>query len=76
MKIHIDISGQITQTSLNSSLGFKRSDGVERTAYLRKQTKKALLRKYGTQITNLVEKIHCILIYYCIRDHLKDVKED
>jgi hypothetical protein len=75
VKIHIDISGQIQQRNLDSSLGFKRSDGVNKAVFLPKRTKKALLRKYKGQIINLVEKIHCIMVYYCIKDSLKGVTE-
>jgi len=56
-------------------LGCKRGDGVWRTAYLRVQTKRALLRKYKGQVTRLPEKLHCILIYYCIKDLLSGVTE-
>jgi len=73
MKIHIDISGQVQQKNLDSSLGFRRSDGLMRAVFLPVRTKKLLFKKYKTQITNLIEKIHCILIYYCIKDSLKGV---
>jgi len=75
MKIHIDISGQIQQKNLDSSLGFRRSDGIAKAVFLPIRTKKALFRKYKTQVTNIVEKIHCIMIYYCIKDSLKGVGE-
>ena len=75
MIIQIDISGQIQQKYLDSSLGFKRSDGKEGSTFLRKQIKQKLIQKYKGQITNLIEKIHCILIYYAIKDYLKNVKE-
>lgn len=75
MKIGIDISGQIQQRSYDSSLGFKRSDGLKGSIFLRKQLKKTIIQKYKGQITNLIEKLHCILIYYAIKDNLKGVKE-
>ncbi len=75
MKIHIDLSGQVSQKNYDSSLGCKRIDGVIKSVFLRKTTKKAIIKKYKGQVVNLVEKIHCILIYYCIRDILDDVDE-
>lgn len=75
MIIQIDISGQIQQLNYNSALGFKRSDGLERAAYLPWKTKKDIIRKYKGQVVRLIEKLHCILIYYCIKDYLDGVKE-
>ena len=75
MKMQIDISGQVQQRNYDSALAFKRSDGIEKTVFLRAKTKKALLSKYKGQIINPIEKIHCILIYYCIKDYLKGVEE-
>ncbi len=75
MKIEIDISGQIQQQNLDSALGFKRSDGVEKSVYLKSKIKKEVIKKYKGQITNLIEKLHCILIYYCINDFLENVHE-
>ncbi len=75
MRISIDISGQVQQMNFDSSLGAKRSDGMTMAVVLPRRTKKAIVRKYKGQITNLMEKIHCIMIYYCIRDHLKEVDE-
>jgi hypothetical protein len=40
MRIDIDISGQITQKNLPSSLGFKRSDGLEKAVLLRPEIKR------------------------------------
>jgi len=75
MDIGVDISGQITQKNYTSVIGCKRSDGIQRAVCLRAQTKKSIIKKYKSQITRLVEKIHCILIYYCIKDLLEGVKE-
>ena len=75
MIIQIDISGQIQQLNYNSALGFKRSDGLEKAVYLTWKTKKEIIKKYKGQVVRLIEKLHCILIYYCIKDHLDDVKE-
>ncbi len=66
---------RFNRKNLDSSLGFKRSDGLKKTVFLPKRIKKAILKKYKGQIINLVERIHCIMIYYCIRDSLKDVDE-
>tara|TARA_Y100000310_G_scaffold344729_1_gene459097 strand:+ start:825 stop:1349 length:525 start_codon:yes stop_codon:yes gene_type:complete len=74
-KIEIDISGQIQQLNYNSALGFRRENGIVGSVYLRSNDKKEILKKYRGQITNLIEKIHCILIYYCIRDFIGDVSE-
>lgn len=75
LRIDIDISGQIQQKNLDSSLGAKRSDGVQNAVFLSHQTKKELLGKYKGQINNLVEKMHCLMIYYCIKDLLDGVTE-
>jgi len=75
MKIEIDISGQIQQLNYDSALGFRRENGFEKSVYLRSKTKKEIIKKYKGQVTNLIEKLHCIMIYYCIKDFLKDIKE-
>jgi hypothetical protein len=75
MKIEIDISGQIQQLNYDSALGFSRSNGIEKSVYLRSDTKKDLIKKYKNQVINLIEKLHCILIYYCIKDDLDNVSE-
>lgn len=74
-KIEIDISGQIQQLNYDSALGFRRDNGVEKSVYLRSKTKKELIKKYKGQVTDLIEKLHCILIYYCIKDFLDELKE-
>jgi len=74
-KIEIDISGQIQQINYDSALGFRKDNGIEKSVYLKSKTKKWILHKYQGQVTNLIEKLHCIMIYYCIKDFLKDVKE-
>lgn len=73
MDINVDISGQITQKNKNSSMGCKRSDGLERAVVLPSRTKKEILRRYSGQVVSLVEKMHCILIYYCTKDILDGV---
>lgn len=75
MRIEIDISGQVQQKNYDSALGFWRDNGVEKAVYLKSEVKKELIRKYKGQVTNLIEKLHCILIYYCIKDHLDNVNE-
>lgn len=75
MIIQIDISGQIQQKNYDSSVGFKRNDGLTNSVFLRKETKKEIISKYKGQVTNLIEKVHCILVYYCIKDYLEKVKE-
>ena len=75
MIMQLDISGQIQQKNLDSSLGFKRSDGKTGSVFLRKQVKQKLIKEYKGQVINLIEKIHCIMIYYCIKDNLENVKE-
>jgi len=75
MKIYVDISGQVDQKNLDSSLGCWRTDKLTRAVFLPTRTKKTVLKKYKGQIVNLIEKIHCILIYYCIKDILEGVDE-
>ena len=75
MKIEIDISGQIQQHNYDSALGFRRTNGIEKSVFVSSETKKEIIKKYKGQVTNLIEKLHCILIYYCIKDCLDDVEE-
>ncbi len=74
-KIEIDISGQIQQVNYDSALGFRRDNGIEKSVFLRSKDKKEIIRKYGGHVMNLIEKIHCILIYYLIKDELEDINE-
>lgn len=74
-KIEVDISGQIQQLNYDSALGFRRDNCIEKSVYLRSKDKKEVIKKYGGQVTNLIEKLHCILIYYCICDSLDNVGE-
>ncbi len=73
--LEIDISGQIQQINYDSVIGCRRHNGIERTAYLSSKIKKEILKKYKAQVTDLIEKLHCILVYYCIRDKLENVEE-
>lgn len=75
MKIEVDISGQIQQINYDSALGFRRDNGIEKSVFLRSKTKKEIIRKYKGQVIDLIEKMHCILIYYCIKDFLDNVEE-
>ena len=75
MQIEIDISGQVQQLNYDSALGFWRDNGIEKAVYLRSQIKKEITKKYKGQVTNLIEKLHCIWIYYCIKDYLDNVNE-
>ncbi|MFH1358789.1 MAG: hypothetical protein ABIH37_02795 [archaeon] len=74
-KIEVDISGQIQQLNYDSALGFRRDNGLEKSVFLRSKDKKEIIKKYQGQVTDLIEKIHCILIYYCIKDSLECVRE-
>lgn len=56
-------------------MGFKRSDDLVGAVYFPSKTKKEVLKKYKGQVVRLIEKMHCILIYYAIKDHLDGVKE-
>ena len=63
MHISVDISGQITQKNMDSCLGCRRSDGVERAVFLKSRTKKEVLKKYtDLQVVSIVEKMYCILV--------------
>jgi len=74
-KIEIDIGGQIQQLNYDSALGFRRDNGLEKSVFLRSQDKKDIIKKYEGQVINLIEKLHCILIYYCIKDSLDDINK-
>lgn len=75
MIIQVDISGQIQQKNYDSAVGFRRSDGLIYSVFLKKEIKREILLKYKGQVISLIEKIHCILVYYCLRDYLEGVKE-
>jgi hypothetical protein len=75
MKMTIDISGQIQQLNLDSALGFRRDDKLSKGVFLKSSVKKEIIKKYKGQITNLIEKLHCILIYLCIKDYLQNIDE-
>ncbi len=75
MKIEIDISGQIQQLNYDSALGFRRENGIEKSVFLRSKDKKEIIKKYGGQINNLIEKLHFILIYYLINNELENINE-
>lgn len=75
LKIEIDISGQIQQIKLDSAMGCARSDGVQKSVFLDSRIKKEIIQRYRGQIISLIEKLHCILIYYCIKDILENVSE-
>jgi hypothetical protein len=75
IRIHIDISGQITQKNYDSAIGILREDGFEYSVFLRAKDKKDIIRKYKGQVTRLVEKLHCIMIYYALKENLKDANE-
>ena len=74
-KIEVDISGQIQQLNYDSALGFRRNNGIEKSVYLRSKDKKYRINKYKNQVINLIEKLHCIMIYFCIKDSLDNVRE-
>jgi hypothetical protein len=75
LKIEVDISGQIQQLNYDSALGFRRENGIEKSVFLRSSDKKEIINKYKGQVTDLIEKIHCIMIYYCIKDYLDNIRE-
>jgi len=74
-KIEIDISGQIQQPNHDSALGLKRNNGLEKSVFLKSRDKKDIIKKYKGQVINLIEKLHCVLIYYLSKDELEDVHE-
>ncbi len=53
----------------------RRSDGLQKAVLLREATKKSFLSNHRGKVTNLVEKIHCIMVYYCVKDSLQGVSE-
>ena len=75
IKYYIDISGQIQQINLDSSLGCFGDNGLRFSVYFKSSIKKELIHKYKGQIINRIEKLHCILIYYCIKDRLENIGE-
>jgi hypothetical protein len=75
MKMHIDISGQVTQLDRPSAMAFVRDDGAVNSVYLDTETKIRITTKHTGKTQNIVEKLHCILVYYCIKDYLENVEE-
>lgn len=73
MKVKIDIRGRINQWGTKSILGFSSDDlNFHYVVEISSKYKKELRKKYGNR-TDFVEKFHCILITYAIKNHLNKI---
>tara|TARA_Y100000310_G_C20291339_1_gene627348 strand:+ start:203 stop:646 length:444 start_codon:yes stop_codon:yes gene_type:complete len=76
MRIEIDISGNMKFLYKDSVMAFATEDGkVYNTVFLDKRLKRKIFTKYSSRIKNVKEQLHCIMIYYCIRDYIDKIKE-
>ena len=76
MKIEVDISGNMKFLYKDSVMAFATEDGkFNNTVYLDKRLKRKVFTKYGSRIKNVKEQLHCIMIYYCIRDYIDQIVE-
>ncbi|MFH1722482.1 MAG: hypothetical protein ABH950_07765 [Candidatus Altiarchaeota archaeon] len=75
LTLHIDISGILKDAYQQSTLGFKRTDGVTGNIYIRHQTKRAYYRKYRNKLTDCVGRLYAIAVYYAIKDYLTNVEK-
>lgn len=74
-KIEIDISGRIDQKSYNSVIVMLSKDGsLENSIFLSSKLKRQILNK-NKDIKNIIVKLHCILIYYCIKDFIGKISK-
>lgn len=76
MEIEVDISGNMKFLYKDSVLAFATKDGsLFNTVFLDKRLKRKIFIKYKSKIKNLKEKLHCIMIYYCVKDYLNKISE-
>ena len=74
-KVEIDISGRIDQRSYNSVIFMLSEDNsLENSIFLNSELKRKILNK-NKHIQDVIVKLHCILIYYCIRDYVNKISE-
>ncbi len=74
MEVKIDIRGRINQWGTKSILGFASEDRPDfhHVVEISSKCKKELRRKHGST-TDFVEKFHCILITYAIKNYLNKI---
>ncbi|MAG02984.1 hypothetical protein CMI42_06610 [Candidatus Pacearchaeota archaeon] len=76
MKIEVDISGNMKFVYRNSVMAFSTKDGkIKNTVLLNKKLKRWIIIKYKSRIKNIKEQLHCIMIFYCIKDHIDKISE-
>lgn len=72
-KIEIDISGRIDQKSYDSVVVMlNKNRNFENSIILDSKLKKEILNK-NKNIKDINVKLHCILIYYCIKDYIDKI---
>jgi len=76
MKIEIDISGNMKFLYKDSVMAFATKEGdISNTILLDRRLKREIFVKYRSRIKNIKEQMHCIMIYYCIKNYLNKISE-
>jgi len=74
-EVEIDISGRIDQKSYDSVIVMLAEDeSLENSVFLKSELKRKVLNR-NKDIKDVVEKVHCIMIYYCAKDYLNEISE-
>lgn len=76
MYIEIDVSGNVKFLYNDSVMAFATKEGdVSNTVFLDKRLKREIFVKYKNRIKNVKEQLHCIMIYYCIKDFIDRISK-
>jgi len=76
MHLEIDISGNMKFLYKDSVMAFATKDGkIYNTIFLDKELKRKIFIKYRSRIKNIKEQMHCVMIYYCIKDYINEISE-
>jgi len=72
VKIQIDISGRVNERHMHSFLGLSSANNASicYSVFLPLHVKKDILKEYG-HVVDCIEKLHCILVYHCLVNFLK-----
>ena len=74
MHIEIDISGNMKFLYKDSVMAFSDKDGsMFNTVFLSSKLKREIFSKYKNKIVDLKDQMHCIMIYYCIKDYINKI---
>jgi len=72
-KVEVDVSGRIDQKSYDSVMVMLAEDGsLENSVFLSSKLKRKILNE-NKDINDIIVKVHCILIYYCVKDFVGEI---